>query len=119
VRGIAVRCVGRFFFWIKKAVLADLVRVYFKQLASHIKRRRKLPMAATSNKAVVITIEVDTGSVVDIQPINGAVISEFNQGDLTNIYKENGWYKTVAWIAHSHSSPGCLRLIGGSLVKVC
>ena len=72
-----------------------------------------------TQKLAVITIDVDSGKVISIEGRNGAQVSEMAEGELKVIHGQTGAYNTVAWIVRSHSSPGCVRLIGGSLVKVC
>ncbi len=73
-----------------------------------------------TGKLAVITIDLDSGKIVNIEGKNGAEVREMQEGELTCCHGQSGaGYDTVAWIVHSHSSPGCVRLIGGSLVKVC
>lgn len=77
-------------------------------------------MVETKDKAAVITVDVETGRILGVEGINGAQVVEMSPGELQQAYGQTGaGYDCVGWIVHSHSSPGCLRLIGGSLVKVC
>ena len=76
---------------------------------------------ATSEKAVVITIEVESGRIAQIKPINGASEpQEIREGEFTKSYRNFGaGFDTVCFVIRSHSSPGCLQIIGGTLQKVC
>jgi hypothetical protein len=77
-------------------------------------------MATTTKKAAVITIELDTGHIVSVEGINGAEAREMPLQDMATVYNQTGaGYNCVGWIVHSHSSDPCLRVIGGSLVRVC
>ena len=77
-------------------------------------------MVEITNKAAVITVDIETGHIVSVEGINGAQVVPMKDGELTTIYGQNGaGYDCVGMLLHSHSSPGCLRLIGGSLVRVC
>jgi hypothetical protein len=77
-------------------------------------------MVETKEKAAVITVDVETGRILGVEGINGAQVVDIPPGELLETYGQTGaGYNCVGWIVHSHSSPGCLRLIGGSLVKVC
>jgi hypothetical protein len=73
-----------------------------------------------TQKLVRITIDIDNGKVLTIEGINGAQVSDMPEGELKDTHGAAGaGWDTIAWITHSHSSPGCVRLIGGSLVKIC
>jgi len=73
-----------------------------------------------TQKLAVITIDVDSGELINIEVKNGAQKYDMQEGELKAVHGQVGaGYDTVAWIVHSHSSPGCLRWIGGSLVKIC
>lgn len=77
-------------------------------------------MVATTNKAAVITVDLDTGHIIGVEGINGAQVLPMEPDELPTLYGQTGTgYDCIGWLVHSHSSPGCLRLIGGSLVKVC
>jgi len=79
-----------------------------------------ISMAPTKEKAIVMTIEVESGKIVEILPINGAERREMQEGELKEAYANFGaGFDTVCLVIRSHNSPGCLRVIGGSLVKVC
>jgi hypothetical protein len=73
-----------------------------------------------TQKLVRITIDIDNGKVLTIEGINGAQVTEMPEGELKQTHGQTGaGWDTIAWICWSHSSPGCVRLIGGSLVKIC
>jgi hypothetical protein len=75
----------------------------------------------TEGKAAVFTINVETGEIIDIQGINGAIRHDnMPLDELTRSYGKTGaGYSTVAWITHTHSSPGCIIIIGRTPVKIC
>jgi hypothetical protein len=74
----------------------------------------------TDGKAAVITLDVETGLIIDIQGINGAVPDNMPLDELTRSYGKMGaGYATVAWIMYTHSSPGCIQIIGNTPVKIC
>ena len=74
----------------------------------------------TDKKAAVITVNVDDGTIIDIQGINGAIQNRITLEELTRSYATKGvGYDTIAWIIHAHSSPGCVRIIGGTVIELC
>jgi hypothetical protein len=75
---------------------------------------------ATKEKAIVLTIEVESGRIY-YRPINNAEPSDIKTVDQIRAAYGNfgAGFDTVCLIVRSKSSPECLQLIGGSLVNVC
>jgi len=77
-------------------------------------------MPVTTEKAAVITIELETGRMF-VEGINGAKVEEdISPNEVLSGYGQVGrGYDCIGWMLHSHQSPGCIKLIGGKLVRVC
>lgn len=76
-------------------------------------------MPVTTEKAVVITIELETGKMF-VEGINNAQVQDMDPKEILTGYAQTGvGYDCLGWILHTHQSPGCIKLIGGKLVKVC
>ena len=74
----------------------------------------------TNQKAVVITVTIDNGKVVDVQAINGGTINNNPSGaDVSNDHGSGNGFQHVASIFLKHSSPGCLYWFGGSWRQGC
>lgn len=74
----------------------------------------------TNEKAMVITIEIDTGKVAGVQGINGAKINDMP--DIKRIEEIHGGtvgFRHSGTAYHSHSSPGCVYWFAGSWREGC
>jgi len=74
----------------------------------------------TDVKAMVITVEIDTGRVAGVQGINGAVIN--NVPDAKLIEGDHGGtvgFRHCGTAFYSHSSPGCVYWFAGSWRQGC
>ena len=77
-------------------------------------------MAKTSQKKLlVITIEVDTGNVVSVEPTNGAKREAVSKKDLDDIYNSKSGFRHIGLLLFNHSKAGCVYWINGMPVRYC
>jgi hypothetical protein len=74
---------------------------------------------AEGRKQAVITVDVETGEVVSVEPKNGAEISGVLPQEIDQAYRSATGLKFVGLVLHIHSSPGCVYWINGIPIKVC
>ena len=73
----------------------------------------------TNQKAVVITVEIDSGRVAGVQAINGGTIQTPTPADVEGKHQGLNGFKHLTTIYFSHSSPGCLYWFAGSWRQGC
>jgi hypothetical protein len=74
----------------------------------------------TNRKALVITVEIDSGQIAGVQAINGGTINNNpNAADIAIGHGSENGFKHVASIFFSHSSPGCLYYFAGAWRHGC
>jgi hypothetical protein len=74
----------------------------------------------TNQKALVITVEIDSGQIAGVQAINGGTINNNpNAADIAIGHGSANGFKHVASIFFSHSSPGCLYYFAGAWRHGC
>ncbi|MBI4523644.1 MAG: hypothetical protein HY695_07515 [Deltaproteobacteria bacterium] len=77
-------------------------------------------MGEELKKEVVITLEVESGKLVSIEPRNGARITgEVAAEELGKIYGSTQGFKFIGLLLHAESSPGCVYWINGIPIRIC
>lgn len=75
--------------------------------------------AVPAQKLVVITIDVDNGKVLDVEPRNGAVKSDASESEVEQMHRGPNGFRHIGHAHFSHSSPGCVYWWNGRWIKVC
>jgi len=71
-------------------------------------------------KLAVITVNVNTGKVVSVEGLNGAVKTDpVPQQEIDDAYNNAVEFRHVGAAMFTHSSPGCLYWWQGRWIKVC
>lgn len=70
-------------------------------------------------KLAVITVNLNNGKIMGVEPKNGAVKTEPTQQEMEAVYDAVADFRHIGTAMYTHSSPGCLYWWQGRWIKVC
>ncbi|MBE9572831.1 MAG: hypothetical protein IMF11_19580 [Proteobacteria bacterium] len=76
-------------------------------------------MTERGSEHMIITVDTETGKVVNVLDENGKKATPVDPKEVEQIYQSKG-FKYVGVILHAESSPGCSYFFfGGNFFRIC